>query len=39
MFPGESNFTFICNQEHLAEPAYRMGAILPCLKSRRVEIH
>ena len=28
MFPGESNFIFICNQEHLDEPAYRMEAIL-----------
>lgn len=28
MFPGESNFIFICNQEHLNEPAYRMEAIL-----------
>ncbi len=28
MFPGESNFIFICNQEHLSEPAYRMDAIL-----------
>jgi NDP-sugar pyrophosphorylase family protein len=28
MFPGESNFIFICNQEHLNEPAYQMEAIL-----------
>jgi NDP-sugar pyrophosphorylase family protein len=28
MFPGESSFIFICNQEHLDEPAYRMEAIL-----------
>jgi NDP-sugar pyrophosphorylase family protein len=28
MFPGESDFIFICNQEHLSEPAYRMEAIL-----------
>lgn len=28
MFPGESDFIFICNQEHLDEPAYRMEAIL-----------
>lgn len=28
MFPGENNFIFICNQEHLKEPAYRMEAIL-----------
>lgn len=28
MFPGELNFIFICNQEHLDEPAYRMKDIL-----------
>ena len=28
MFPGETNFIFICNQEHLSEPGYRMEAIL-----------
>ncbi len=28
MFPGETNFIFVCNQEHLNEPAYRMEAIL-----------
>lgn len=28
MFPGESDFIFICNQEHLNEPTYRMKAIL-----------
>ncbi len=28
MFPGESNFIFICNQQHLDEPSYRMEAIL-----------
>lgn len=28
MFPGESDFLFICNQAHLDEPEYRMGAIL-----------
>ena len=28
MFPGESNFIFICNQEHLDEPSFRMEAIL-----------
>lgn len=28
MFPGEADFTFICNQEHLNEPAYQMEAIL-----------
>jgi NDP-sugar pyrophosphorylase family protein len=33
MFPGERDFLFICNQEHLDEPAYRMretlGSICP----------
>lgn len=28
MFPGETDFTFICNQEHLDEAMYRMEAIL-----------
>jgi NDP-sugar pyrophosphorylase family protein len=28
MFPGESNFFFICNQEHLDEPTFQMAAIL-----------
>jgi len=28
MFPGESDFVFICNQEHLDDPTYRMEAIL-----------
>lgn len=28
MFPGESDFLFICNQDHLAEPAYRMEEII-----------
>ncbi len=28
MFSGESDFIFICNQEHLNEPTYRMEAIL-----------
>ncbi len=28
MFPGESDFLFICNQDHLNEPAFRMTAIL-----------
>jgi len=27
-FPGETDFIFICNQEHLIEPNYRMEAIL-----------
>jgi len=28
LFPGEFDFIFICNQEHLSNPAYRMEAIL-----------
>lgn len=28
MFPGEANFIFICNQEHLNEKTYRMEEIL-----------
>jgi NDP-sugar pyrophosphorylase family protein len=28
MFPGETNFLFICNQEHLDNPAYRMMEVL-----------
>lgn len=28
MFPGESDFIFICNQDHLNEQHYRMEAIL-----------
>ena len=28
MFPGEHNFIFICNNDHLSDPAYRMEAIL-----------
>lgn len=28
MFPNEGDFIFICNQEHLDEPSYRMEAIL-----------
>lgn len=28
MFPNESNFIFICNQDHLNEPAFLMEAIL-----------
>lgn len=28
MFPGEQDFLFICNEEHLANGAYRMEAIL-----------
>ena len=37
MFPGESDFIFVCNQEHLNEPAYRMEAILKeCCPSGRI---
>lgn len=28
MFPGETDITFICNQDHLNEPSYRMEQIL-----------
>lgn len=28
MFPGETDFIFICNQDHLDTPAYRMAEIL-----------
>jgi NDP-sugar pyrophosphorylase family protein len=28
MFPGETNFLFICNQEHLDTPSYRMAETL-----------
>lgn len=28
MFPGEQDFIFVCNQDHLDHPAYRMQAIL-----------
>jgi NDP-sugar pyrophosphorylase family protein len=28
MFPGEREFIFICNQDHLSQSAYRMEAIL-----------
>lgn len=28
MFPGEQDFIFICNEEHLSNPQYRMEAIL-----------
>jgi len=28
MFPGESDFIFICNQDHLDNPVYRMEEIL-----------
>lgn len=28
MFPGETDFIFVCNQEHLDEPSYRMAETL-----------
>ena len=28
LFPGETDFTFICNEDHLANPDYRMSEIL-----------
>lgn len=28
LFPGETDFTFICNEDHLANPDYRMEQIL-----------
>ena len=28
MFPGETDFLFICNEDHLAEPAYRMAELI-----------
>ena len=28
MFPGEQDFIFICNQEHLADPDYHMAEII-----------
>jgi UTP-glucose-1-phosphate uridylyltransferase len=28
MFPGETDFIFICNKDHLAEPSYNMEKIL-----------
>jgi len=28
MFPGEKDFIFICNQDHLSNPDYRMAEIL-----------
>ncbi|WP_233592498.1 NTP transferase domain-containing protein [Erwinia psidii] len=40
MFPGESSFIFICNQDHLDNPDYRMEAILKqyCPEGRVVGI-
>jgi NDP-sugar pyrophosphorylase family protein len=40
MFPGETDFIFICNRDHLNEPAYRMREILEhyCPTGRIVSI-
>ena len=40
MFPGETDFLFICNEDHLNEPAYRMAEIIRryCPKGRIVGI-
>ncbi|EWY40469.1 hypothetical protein N825_34825 [Skermanella stibiiresistens SB22] len=34
LFPGDNDFIFICNNDHLAEPAFRMREILEGLTSR-----
>ena len=31
LFPGETDFLFICNQEHLDNPAYQMELVLKAL--------
>ena len=37
MFPGESDFVFICNQDHLDTPAYRMEQMLrACCQTGRI---
>ena len=37
MFPGESDFVFICNREHLDTPAYRMEQMLrACCRTGRI---
>jgi dTDP-glucose pyrophosphorylase len=37
MFPGESDFIFICNQDHLAEPSYHMEELLKeCCPSGKI---
>ncbi|MDY6484291.1 sugar phosphate nucleotidyltransferase [Acinetobacter faecalis] len=40
MFPNETDFIFICNEDHLNEPSYRMEAILKqyCPSGRVVSI-
>lgn len=43
MFPGESDFIFICNREHLEEPRFRMReiivAVCPTAKIIGIEPH
>lgn len=41
MFPGETNFIFICNEDHLANPDYDMEAIIRryCSTARIIGIH
>lgn len=37
MFPGEKNFIFICNQDHLDEPNYQMAEIInACCPTGRI---
>ena len=37
LFPGELNFIFVCNEEHLASPRYRMREILEaCAPGARI---
>ncbi len=37
LFPGETDFTFICNREHLAHPGYRMAEIIrACCPDARI---
>ncbi|MEI2453371.1 NTP transferase domain-containing protein [Lysobacter firmicutimachus] len=40
LFPGETEFVFVCNRDHLGEPAYRMAEILQehCPSGRIVAI-
>ncbi|PRC93970.1 sugar phosphate nucleotidyltransferase [Solimicrobium silvestre] len=41
MFPGEKDFIFICNQDHLDDPGYHMESILRhyCPTGRIIGIH
>ena len=38
MFPGEDDFLFICNQEHLDTPIYQMERILKCIAPKGVVV-